>query len=97
MFSDMSFIYVIKSKVPNLLPCGMPAPTFHSLLFSRSTTVKCLLFDKYEVKILSTLPVIQFSSSFAIRPLCQTLSKAALTSRKIPCVMQPLVQDSLIL
>ena len=35
----MSIMYIIKSKGPSLLPCGIPAFTISTLLFIPSTTV----------------------------------------------------------
>ena len=80
----MSFIYMIKRSGPSLEPCGTPALTSRKLDFSPSTITHCFLFDRYDLNKSKKLPSTPIWESFESRPLCHTLSKAELMSRKAP-------------
>ena len=94
--STMSLMYIIKSSGPSRDPWGTPASIFRKDDLMPSTTTHCFLLDRYSSKSVKTILDIPICSSFAKRPLCHTLSKAELISRKTPWLMFPLPQLVLI-
>ena len=94
--STMSFIYIRNSNGPSLDPCGTPVVISIIADLKPSTTVHCFLLERYDLKSARKLPEIPTCSSLEISPLCQTLSKAALMSKKHKWAMLALPQLVLI-
>ena len=77
------------NKVPKMDPCGTPALTvFQDDSFPFITTI-CFLLVKYYLKHKSKFPTIPIFFNLKRRPLCHTLSKALLISKKITLISFP--------
>ena len=76
-------MYTKKSKDPSINPCGTPAKIGDQVEdWPLRTTLWNLLLRKL-CKSLCNSPVIPIVSSLHNNPLCQTLSKAFETSKKV--------------
>ena len=78
---------MINNNGPSLEPCGTPAFISKGSDFTLSTTTICCMPAKYEPTVLRKVPSTPIWLNLASKPLCQTLSNAALTSKNKPCVI----------